>query len=100
TRHGLRWLATLARMATLACLSTMLMLSVAAPAHADGEEADVIRASEQALTAAMHGRNSTRLDQLLAADYLLRSVPDVDRQTWIRNALTLCWADGSDIAGF
>ena len=30
----------------------------------------------------------------------MRSAPDIDRETWIRNALTLCWGDRSTIDAF
>jgi putative salt-induced outer membrane protein YdiY len=59
-----------------------------------------VRAREQALSAAMHARDQPALEMLLAADYVLRGVPDVDRDTWIRNAVTLCWGDRSDIDDF
>jgi putative salt-induced outer membrane protein YdiY len=48
----------------------------------------------------MHARDRAAIDRLLAPDYVLRSVPDVDRGTWIGNAMTLCWGDRSDIDGF
>jgi putative salt-induced outer membrane protein YdiY len=83
----------------------MIVGTLSASAHAQtppggrGEQ-DEIRANEEALAAAMHRRDSARLDDLLATDYVLRSAPDVDRETWIRNALTMCWGDRSDMSGF
>ncbi len=59
-----------------------------------------IRALETALADAMHVRDAARLDLLLAPDYVLRSVPDVDRATWMRNAISLCWGGRSDIDRF
>jgi putative salt-induced outer membrane protein YdiY len=63
------------------------------------DEAD-IRAKERALADAMHHRNRPQLELLLAPDYVLRAAPDIDRETWIRNAITLCWGDRSEIDGF
>jgi putative salt-induced outer membrane protein YdiY len=59
-----------------------------------------IRAKEDALAEAVHTRNRLRLEQLLAPDYVLRGAPDIDRATWLQNALTLCWGDQSDINVF
>lgn len=68
-------------------------------AEASGAAAEV-REAEDELTAAMHDNNRGRLESLLAQDYLLRSAPDIDRETWIANAISLCWGDRSDIDGF
>lgn len=59
-----------------------------------------IRAKERALADAMHARDRQRIESLLAPDYVLRGAPDIDRDTWISNALTLCWGDRSDIDAF
>lgn len=59
-----------------------------------------IRAKEDALAEAIHTRNRLQLEQLLAPDYVLRGAPDIDRATWLQNALTLCWGDQSDINVF
>ncbi len=48
----------------------------------------------------MHARDRQRLEDLLAPDFILRSAPDIDRDTWIRNAITLCWGDRSTMDGF
>jgi putative salt-induced outer membrane protein YdiY len=59
-----------------------------------------IRAKERALAEAVHARNRLQLEQLLAPDYVLRGAPDIDRATWVQNALSLCWGDRSDIDAF
>jgi putative salt-induced outer membrane protein YdiY len=59
-----------------------------------------VRAAEEALAAAVHARDRSRLEQLLAPDYVFRGAPDIDRPTWIRNAVTLCWGDRWDMEGF
>jgi putative salt-induced outer membrane protein YdiY len=61
-------------------------------AHDDAAD---LRAHEAALLSALHARDRGRLDALLAADFVLRGAPDVDRETWLRNATTLCWGDRS-----
>lgn len=75
-------------------------LAGAQQASVSGREQHDIRTREVALATAMHARDAAGLDALLASDYVLRSVPDVDRATWIRNAVTLCWGDRSDIERF
>jgi hypothetical protein len=84
-------------------LVSALVLSVARSvgaqeAGATGAQKE-IRTKETALANALHARDAG-LDALLASDYLLRGVPNVDPATWIRNALTLCWGDASDIDRF
>jgi putative salt-induced outer membrane protein YdiY len=69
--------------------------SAAAPL--DGSE---VRRLEETLAAALHARDRARLEALLADDYVLRAAPDIDRATWLRNAVTLCWGERSDIDRF
>ena len=82
------------------------MLLAFAPNTAAGQTVDPaggsaeIHAKELALASAMHARDRQRLEELLAPDYVLRSAPDIDRDTWIRNAITLCWGDRSTIDSF
>lgn len=85
------------RAALLVCL---LGPAAAAAQPASSSTAAEIRAAEDALRAAMHARDADVIDRLLAPGYALRGAPDVDRSTWIRNAVTLCWGDRSDIAEF
>jgi hypothetical protein len=59
-----------------------------------------IRALEQALADAMHSKDGRRIDGLLASEYAMRGAPDIDRAAWMRNALTLCWGERSDIDRF
>jgi putative salt-induced outer membrane protein YdiY len=83
--------------------STFLVLVSTAPAVQDlnpaGPSAE-IHANELALAAATHARDRRALEQLLAPGYVLRSAPDIDREMWIRNAISLCWGDRSTIDGF
>jgi putative salt-induced outer membrane protein YdiY len=81
----------------------LLVSASAAKAQSAADAASVnaeIRAHEEALAAAIHARDEAAFERLLAPDYILRSAPDVDRRTWIRNALTLCWGNRSTIDGF
>ena len=78
----------------------LIPLLASTPVAAADQQADEILALERALTAAMHARDGGQLDALLAADYVLRSAPDIPRDTWMRNALTLCWGPQSDMTDF
>ena len=72
-------------------------------AQGSAQEADRsgdVGASVRALADAMHRRDRRGLEQWLAPDFVLRSAPDIDRDTWIHNALALCWGEHSDIEGF
>jgi putative salt-induced outer membrane protein YdiY len=55
---------------------------------------------ESTLVEALHARDRQRLESLLASDYVLRGTPDIDRETWLQNAVKLCWGDRSDLDGF
>jgi nitrate/nitrite transporter NarK len=91
------------RYASVLTASTLFAFaSTIAAAQGDNaaERAAEIRDRELALADAMHARDRQRLEELLAPDYILRSSPDIDRETWIRNAVTLCWGDRSSIDGF
>jgi putative salt-induced outer membrane protein len=84
-------------------LPTLLLyplLVLAASQPSDRQIADDILERERAVTRAMHTRDRAGLEALLADDYVLRSVPDIPRETWITNAVTLCWGDRSDISDF
>jgi putative salt-induced outer membrane protein YdiY len=74
----------------------------AAPASAgrttrDQADAAEIDRLESTLVEALHARDRQRLESLLAADYVLRGAPDIDRETWLKNATTFCWGDRSDL---
>jgi putative salt-induced outer membrane protein YdiY len=55
---------------------------------------------EDLLISGLQSKDAARLGTLLADDYLLRGRPDIDRATWIRNAVTLCWGEKSEIEEF
>ena len=86
---------------TAAILVPLFSGSVVGQALVDApDRAGAIREAERALADAMHSKDRPRLDLLLAPDYVLRGAPDIDRATWIQNAVTLCWGDRSDIDAF
>jgi putative salt-induced outer membrane protein YdiY len=73
--------------------------SAAQPAEGRDDERE-IRAIEEALAKALHARSRSQLEPLLAPDFVLRSTPDIDRDTWLRSAVDLCWGDRSDMRNF
>lgn len=50
-----------------------------------------IVALEQRLFRGIERRDRAAIDQLLADDFALRGNPDLDRETWLANAVALCW---------
>jgi putative salt-induced outer membrane protein YdiY len=84
----------------VALLALACVQAAAQGPHEASEETEEIRARERALAEAMHARDRYRLDRLLGFDYVLLGSPDIDRTTWIRNAVTLCWGGRSDIDHF
>ena len=86
--------------ASVVAVMAVARLACAQEVEEDGGDHPEIHAKEMALANAMHRRDAAGLERLLASDYVLRSAPDVDRATWIRNALTLCWGDRPDMSQF
>jgi putative salt-induced outer membrane protein YdiY len=85
-------------------MAAMLLLASASLVGAQDREpaaTDVqIRAIEDELIHAIQRRDRRLLEELLAPDYSLRGDPDLSRDTWIQNAVTLCWGDRFDIDQF
>ena len=77
-------------------LSSVRDTQAAQPPPPQDQSAE-IREREEAVTEALHGRDRRRLEQLLAPEFVLRGTPDLDREEWIHNAVTLCWGDRSRI---
>jgi putative salt-induced outer membrane protein YdiY len=67
--------------------------------RAQAVDAD-LRAAEQSLAAALVAKDEQAFARLLATDFFLRGTPNVDRATWIANALKLCWGDRVEITDF
>jgi putative salt-induced outer membrane protein YdiY len=84
------------------CLAGLLVgaVGIFAPRVAGAQPEAPALARERSLADAMHARDREGLERLLAPDFALRSNPDIDRDRWIGNALTLCWGARSDIANF
>ena len=86
--------------ATLAVLVFALLLSSvrntqASQSPPQQDHSAAIREREEAVADAVRTRDRRRLEQLLAPEFVLRGTPDLDREGWIHNALTLCWGDRS-----
>jgi putative salt-induced outer membrane protein YdiY len=86
--------------AAFAALAMLAVSTAAVGQDAPPAPSTEIRAREQALADALVARDGSRLSQLLTDDYVLRGSPDIDRATWTRNAVTLCWGDHADIDRF
>jgi putative salt-induced outer membrane protein len=80
-------------------LAAILALLVASKVPAQETDLEILD-RERALVDAMQSRDRTRLDQLLAPDYFLRGSSDINRATWIDNAVRLCWGTRADIERF
>jgi putative salt-induced outer membrane protein YdiY len=78
------------------CAGTVLASALAASAQPVSPEPPAL-ARERSLFAAVDRKDGAALQTLLAADFVARGTPDVDRATWIKNALSLCWGSRFDI---
>jgi putative salt-induced outer membrane protein YdiY/ketosteroid isomerase-like protein len=87
------------RTASIAALIHALQPAAAAAQTATEPRArlSVVRGNVRALADALVQRDHAQLERLLAPDFVLRSAPDITRDVWIRNAMTLCWGEQADI---
>lgn len=86
-------------MAALVLLGTLilqLVVPVIAGAAQPPDDPDIV-ALEQQLFRAIEEKRRDRLEVLLAEDFVARGVPDVNRQTWLDDAVTLCWGPSWDV---
>jgi putative salt-induced outer membrane protein YdiY len=79
--------------------AAVLVTVLASPALAQSLDID-LRQAEEHLARALTTKDAAALETLLAADFTLRGAPNVTRDAWIKNALTLCWGDRFEIADF
>jgi len=82
---------------TVAFLLSFVCLAAAAAAQVTGPD---VRALEEALARGVIAKDRAALEALLAPDFVLRGSPNVDRATWLDNAISLCWGDEASIDDF
>jgi len=82
---------------TIALLLSFVSLALPAAAQAPAPD---VRALEDALARGLVEKDRAALDGLLAPGFVLRGNPDVDRATWLDNAVSLCWGDEATIDEF
>jgi putative salt-induced outer membrane protein YdiY len=78
----------------------MLMQGISAWAAPQPDIPSEIRGRETALFDALRAKDAVRLEQVLADDFVLRGKPDIDRATWLKNAVDLCWGDRMELDTF
>jgi putative salt-induced outer membrane protein len=81
----------------LLIVAALLLLPVMAVAQDPEAE---LRAAEEQLAAALTKKDRDAFERMLAPEFVLRGAPDVDRDTWIRNALGMCWGETYEITDF
>jgi putative salt-induced outer membrane protein YdiY len=59
-----------------------------------------LREREEQLALTLRTKSRDEMERLLAAQFVLRGTPDVDRETWMKEALSRCWGDRFDIDDF
>ena len=89
-----------ARSPLAALLVGIMLVGAALPAAGQPPAADAaeLAALERALADGLHRKDRAALEELLAPGFVLRGNPDVNRPTWLDNAIRYCWGDRSDIA--
>ncbi len=76
-------------------ITVAVLLAALTPAvqPASAAPAPELPALEEALFRAMASHDREALEALLADDFVLRGNPDVARDEWLSNAVTLCWGE-------
>jgi putative salt-induced outer membrane protein len=82
-----------------AASAVLLLVTLPLPAFAQTMEAE-LRGAEEQLARALTMKDAAALERLLAADFVMRGAPDVARDAWMKNALTLCWGDQFEISDY
>lgn len=78
-------------------LGAALVVQTVEPAvQPDDPDPDIV-ALEQRLFRAIEEKNRAALEDLLADDFVLRGEPDTDRESWLKNAVSLCWGPSWDV---
>lgn len=77
----------------------LLITLISATAQAQ-DIATEVRQAEDALAAALVRKDAAAFELLLAPEFVLRGVPDAGRDTWIANAVSMCWGDRYEISNF
>lgn len=80
-----------------ALLAALLASLAPIPAGAQTPEIEFRRLEEQ-LALALTQKDGATFERLLASDFAFRGTPDVDRATWIKNAVGLCWGEKFEIS--
>ena len=83
----------------LPACAALVLASLAIPAFAQTMDAE-LRAAEEELARALTTKDAAALERILASDFVMRAAPDVARDAWMKNALTLCWGDRYEISDF
>jgi putative salt-induced outer membrane protein len=81
----------------VSAIGALVLLFHASSVHAQSAEAD-LQAAEARLAAALAAKDAAVFEQLLAPGFVLRASPDVSRETWMKNALAMCWGDRVDVS--
>ncbi len=76
----------------------LFALQVGSSAAAAQTPAAALGAAEEQLATALIADDTATFERLLAPEFVLRGAPDVDRATWIKNAVDMCWGDGFELS--
>lgn len=83
-------------MLQLLLVAALVFQPVESAVQPDEPDPDIV-ALEQRLFRAIEEKNRAALEQLLADDFVLRGEPDTDRESWLKNAVSLCWGPSWDV---
>jgi putative salt-induced outer membrane protein len=78
----------------------MLVLLLVLMQTSDAALAERFLDLEDLLITGLREKDAAQLETLLADDYVMRGRPDIDRSTWIQNAVSLCWGNQAEIEEF
>jgi len=77
----------------------LIVLQAATSVAAAQTPAAALGTAEEQLATALIADDTATFERLLAPEFVLRGAPDVNRATWIKNAVDMCWGDSFELSG-
>jgi putative salt-induced outer membrane protein YdiY len=81
------------------CGTAVLVTLLSTPTLAQTLDSE-LRAREERLAVALTTKDAAALEAILADTFVMRGAPDVAREAWLKNAVTLCWGDRFEMTDF
>jgi hypothetical protein len=81
--------------APLRAISAPYLVATASSAQTPERE---LRAAEERLATALTKKDAAAFERLLTPDFVFRGAPDLARDAWLKNAVSMCWGERFEIS--